>query len=155
MEFREEGTAHTERSSLSRQGYLRAGCGYVETARASPATPTRFRREASPGCARRRANIIQPRARRSASAGYEVATNLPAAEAAGTTLPNSQQKRDPQQLLWRPPPRPPLPHSDRYPPLALARARGWIAERAFARARARGSVQSRLVSGEARLSLCG
>src|SRR5258708_1027642 len=51
-------------------------------------------------------NIIQPHARRSASAGYEVATNLPAAEAVGTTPPNSQHKRDLQQLLWRPPPRP-------------------------------------------------
>ncbi|SRR5216684_8528659 len=37
---------------------------------------------------------IQPRARRSASAGEEGVANLPAAEAAGTTPPDSQQKRD-------------------------------------------------------------
>src|SRR5258706_5305742 len=56
--------------------------------------------DASPRRIRAKARFtIQPRARRSASAGYEGVANLPAAEAAGTTPPNSQHKRNTPALV--------------------------------------------------------
>jgi hypothetical protein len=57
---------------------------------------TASQRYASPRRMRAKAHsTIQPRARRSASAGLTGVVNLPAAEAAGTTPSNSHKKRDP------------------------------------------------------------